>query len=164
MILPAGKAEEVEAGISLTAVRVAGDSHLSTVDSPRCAEENDNVAIEHVAACVEGERRVGTEVNSVRADRRRQRQVYAGPSASAIGRGVTSHGQPENLVRAAGDRRWIHGVQRDVRFTLRPTFVRNVHVASYSCRTRVDGQLIGAVLQQQLIFHPPPRLESLFLN
>src|SRR5205085_6726501 len=61
------------------------------------AEEDDDVAVEEVAACVEGERRVGAEVYAVRPDCGGQRQVNAAPVLAAVRREVAAHRQAEDF-------------------------------------------------------------------
>src|SRR5205085_11401317 len=94
------------------------------------AEEDDDVAVEEVAACVEGERRVGAEVYAVRPDCGGQRQVNAAPVLAAVRREVAAHRQAEDFVRAGGDVLRLRRVDGDEGLALRAALVGDVDVAA----------------------------------
>src|SRR5260370_34524163 len=74
VILARLEAEEVYPGISWAAIGRARTRHLRAVDPAKIrTEENHDVPIKHVAAGVESQGRIRTEIHSISANRRRQR-------------------------------------------------------------------------------------------
>src|SRR5260370_32345006 len=117
VILARLEAEEVYAGISLAAIGRARNRHLRAVDPPN-TEENHDVPIKHVAAGVESQGRIRTEIHSISAYRRRQRYVHAAPTASAIGGKIATHGQAENFIGAPRQNPGMAGIECDISLSL----------------------------------------------
>ena len=148
--------EQRELRIRPAAVGRPRDADSRPVDPVPVPEVHDDVAVEDVAARIERERRIGSEVDAVSL-RRRQRQIDAAPARAAVGREVAAHRQPEDFVRAAGEHLRLRRVQRDERFALRTAFVRDVDVRPH-LEARLTGARVGAVGGEVFVLAPPRRL------
>src|SRR5207237_1769158 len=74
---------------------------------------------------------------------------------SAVGREVTAHGKPEDLVGAPRQRARMVGIERYERFALRAAFVRDIHVGPHADRRRRTGSGIRSVVEDELVLAPP---------
>src|SRR5205823_6072181 len=97
VIGPIFKREEGDRRIGLTAISRFGDRHFSSINAVTVAEEHDDIAVEDTALGIEGQRRIGSKVSSVPL-RRRQRQIYAAPTAAAVARVVSAHRQAKYFI------------------------------------------------------------------
>src|ERR1700686_1565856 len=111
-----------------------------------------------MAARVESQRRVGTEVDPIRANRWRQRQIYPTPGSAAVARIITAHRQTKDFVRAPREHLRRARIEGDESLTLWSAFVGNVDVAAGSHRG--GGATISQrpVLRQIGILVPPGRI------
>ena len=158
MIRAAFEAEEVHRRVGLTAISRTRDRHLGAVDARAVPEKDDDVAVEKIAARVERQGRVGAEVNPIRADSWRERQVHATPASAAVAGKVTAHRQTKDFVRAAGQHLGRARVDGNKGLTLRSTFVRDVDVVAGADRRSSAAVSERAVLRQIGILIPPGRI------
>src|SRR5207237_10816131 len=103
---------------------------LGAVEARAVPEKDDDVAVEEISARVEGQGGVGAEVNPVRTDSWRERQVDAAPASAAVAGKVTAHRQTKDFVRAGGEHLRRACVEGNKGLALRATFVRDIDVAA----------------------------------
>src|ERR1700692_1019311 len=130
MIFPPGEKGEILGRVRFAAVLGACHGELGAVDPIAMAKEHNDVAIEHIPACIERQTGVGTEVDSVGSYRGRKGQVDSGPAGATVRGRIAAHRKTEYFVRSTGYRVRISGIQCDEGLALRTALIRDVNIGS----------------------------------
>src|SRR5207244_160306 len=162
VVLAAVELEERNLRPGLAAVGRARHRHLGAVDAHAeagrvegGAEEDDDIPVEEVVGAVEGERRIGAEVDAVGTDRRRERQIHSAPALAVVAGEVAAHREAEDLVRAGRELRGLARIDGDEGLALRPALVGDVHVRSRRRAYGGGGERVGPVLRDVRELVPP---------